>query len=358
MLEQNRSVYFAIFFLLGLGLSFIVTKITRRIANYFDIKDIPDRDRKIHTEPKPMLGGLALFLSFVIAVTAVALIGGTDEIPAVRLAGLILGGLTLIIGGILDDKYDLPATKQFLFPVMASLVVVLSGTHISYITNPFGGAIILDQYKIFDYPVFGSLVVFLWVLGMTYTTKFLDGMDGLATGISGIAGLVIFGLSLAPQVQQTTTAFLALIFAAVCFGFLPHNFFPAKIFLGEGGSTFTGFIIGVLAVISGGKIATALLVLGIPILDAVWVIVRRLWYRASPFVGDKQHLHFRLLDIGLTQRQAVLVLYFLAAAFGGVAVFLQSFGKLIALAVLTTIMLIVALTVVIIYRKKLEGQKR
>ena len=354
---ENRSIYFAIFFVASFILSFFITKIIKAVAQHFDIKDVPDMSRKIHTEPKPKLGGLALFLSFLIAVLAVAAIGGTDEIPAARLAGLLIGGLILIIGGVLDDKYDLPAVQQFVFPFLAALAVVLSGTHISYITNPFGGAIILDQYKIAGYPVYGSLLVFTWILGMIYTTKFLDGMDGLVTGISGIAGLVIFGLSLAPLVNQTTTAFLALVFAAVCFGFLPHNFFPAKIFLGEGGSTFTGFIIGVLAVISGGKIATALLVLGIPILDAAWVIVRRLWYRTSPFVGDKQHLHFRLIDVGLSQRQAVLVLYFLAAAFGGVAVFLQSLGKLIALGILTAVMVIVALTVVLIYKKKLERSK-
>ena len=210
----------------------------------------------------------------------------------------------------------------------------------------------LDQYKILGYPLLGSLVVFIWIMGMTYTTKFLDGMDGLVSGVSGIAGLVIFALSLAPQVMQTSTAFLAIIFAAVCFGFLPHNFHPAKIFLGEGGSTFTGFMIGVLSVISGGKIATALLVLGIPILDAAWVIVRRLWHGASPFVGDKKHLHFRLLDVGWSQKQTVLFLYFLSAAFGFTAVFLQSWGKLIALALLSAVMMIVALSVVFIYRKK------
>ena len=180
-------------------------------------------------------------------------------------------------------------------------------------------------------------------------------MDGLVTGISGIAGIVIFGLSLGPQVNQTSTAFLALIFASCCFGFLPFNFHPAKIFLGEGGSTFTGFMIAALAVISGGKIATALLVLGIPILDVAWVIVNRLWFGTSPFAGDKKHLHFRLLDIGLSQRQAVMFLYFLALIFGGVAVFLQSVGKLVALLALGIVMLIVAIGVVVIYQKK---QKR
>src|SRR3989338_192577 len=348
----DRELFFVVFFIGTAVFSFLLTKVIYKLALELDIRDYPDSERKIHLEPKPKLGGLAIFSSFVFALILLSFLGGTDEISAVRVAGVILGGLALVIGGGLGDKYVLPAAKQIWFPVAAALAVVLSGTHISFITNPFGGNVILDQYKLLGYPVFGSLLVFAWILGMTYTTKFLDGMDGLVSGISAIAGLVIFGLSLGPAVNQTTTAFLALIFAAAALGFLPFNFFPARIFLGEGGSTFTGFMIGTLAVISGGKIATALLVLGIPILDAAWVIVRRLWFKKSPFVGDKKHLHFRLLDIGFSQRQAVLFLYFLAAIFGFIAVFLQSLEKLIALGILAAVMLTVALSAMIIYNKK------
>lgn len=354
IISENREIFFVVFLAGTAVFSFLLTKLIYRLAVRLDIRDFPDMERKIHHEPKPKLGGVALFLSVVFGLLILSLAGGTDEISALRLAGLVLGGAILVLGGILDDKYDLHAAVQIIFPVLAAIAVVLSGTHISLITNPLGGSIALDQYKIYGYPVFGSLLVFGWILGMIYTTKFLDGMDGLVSGISGIAGFVIFALSLAPAVNQTTTAFVALIFAAASLGFLPYNFYPAKIFLGEGGSTFTGFMIGTLAVISGGKIATALLVLGIPILDAAWVIVRRLWFRRSPFVGDKKHLHFRLLDIGLSQRQAVLLLYFFAAAFGFVAVFLQSLQKLIALGILAAVMLALALTVVILYNKKNE----
>lgn len=348
---SDHVMEFVLFFLTCFAISFILTGLTRRLALFLRVHDVPNSLRKIHTTPRPTLGGIALFLAFAVGLVLLAFAGLTGEIAGPRLAAIIIGGAVLIIGGALDDKYDLPAYVQIIFPLLAAIIAVGSGIHISYITNPLGGAIVLDQYKLGTFPIFGSAVVLLWILGMTYTTKFLDGMDGLVSGIAGIAGLVIFGLSLAPAVHQTTTAFVSLVFAAVCFGFLPFNFSPAKIFLGEGGSTFTGFMIGVLAVISGGKIATALLVLGIPILDAVWVIVRRLVARASPFVGDKQHLHFRLLDIGLSQRQAVLFLYFLAAVFGGVAVFLQSLGKLIALGVLFSVMVVVAIVVVVLYRR-------
>lgn len=349
---ENKELYFLLFFLGTSILSFFITKWVRSLAERLGIHDIPDSPRKIHPEPKPKLGGLAIFFSFSISLLILALIGGTDEISQGKLAGLVIGAVILVTGGILDDKYDLPAKIQIWFPVAAALFVVLWGTHISYITNPLGGAVVLDQYKIAGYPLLGSIFVFGWILAMTYTTKFLDGMDGLVSGISVIAGLVIFWLSLTPQVQQTSTAFIALIFAGAAMGFLPHNFHPARIFLGEGGSVFAGFMIGTLAVISGGKIATALLVLGIPVLDAAWVIARRLWFGASPFVGDKKHLHFRLLDIGLSQRQAVVFLYFLSAVFGITAIFLQSRGKLLALIVLGIVMIMLATALVVLYRKR------
>ena len=352
MTAATREIYFIIFFIGAFALSNLLTRAVRKIAEHYDIADYPDLPRKIHETPRPKLGGLAVFFTFVIGVVLLAAAAGISEVSAAKIVGVVLGGLILVIGGILDDKYDLHAKHQIWFPVAASLLVVLSGTHISYITSPFGGDIILDQYKIGGYPLFGSLLVFAWILGLTYTTKFLDGMDGLTTGISAIAGLVIFGVSLSPEVNQTTTALLALIFAGAALGFLPFNFFPAKIFLGEGGSTFTGFLIAALAVISGAKIATALLVLGIPVLDAAWVIVQRLLSKGSPFRGDNKHLHYRLLDIGLTQRQAVALLYFLSAVFGFVAVFLQSLGKLVALGILSAVMVVVVIAVAAIYRKK------
>jgi UDP-GlcNAc:undecaprenyl-phosphate GlcNAc-1-phosphate transferase len=159
-------------------------------------------------------------------------------------------------------------------------------------------------------------------------------------------------LALVLFIPQPEAALLAFIFAGASFGFLRWNFHPAKIFLGEGGSTFAGFMLGALSIVAGGKIATALLVMGIPVLDVVWVIVRRILFGASPFVGDRKHLHFRLLDIGLSQRKSVAFLWLLSLLGGVIALSLQSFGKLIALIVLSLIMLVIAVTVVALYKKK------
>jgi len=273
ILLANRELFFLLFFFGALILSFLLYPLIQRLSVFFGVLDEPNLDRKIHPGPIPSMGGFLIYLTFLSGLVILALLGGSDEISGVKGAGILLGGAVLIVGGVLDTKYNLPPSRQIIFTSLAALIVVLSGSHISYITNPLGGEIILDRLKVAGFPVLGSLVVFAWMLGMTYTTKFLDGMDGLATGIAGIAGIIIFALSLSPDVNQTTTAFLALIFAGASFGFLRFNWHPAKMFLGEGGSTFIGFMIGALAVISGAKIATALLVLGIPVLDAAWVIL-------------------------------------------------------------------------------------
>ena len=168
-----------------------------------------------------------------------------------------------------------------------------------------------------------------------------------------IAAIIIFALSLTNDVAQPETALLSIIFAGALAGFLIFSFHPARIFLGEGGSTFIGFILGVLAIISGAKIATALLIMGVPLLDVAWVIIRRVFKeKRSPFWADKKHLHFRLLDMGLSHRQAVTFLYVVTGMFGITSLFLSTKGKLIALVVLSIVMVLLALFLVWIYKRK------
>ena len=232
------------------------------------------------------------------------------------------------------------------------MIVVFSGigVGIKFISNPFGAPINLD-FALLGVPASG-IFIFLWMLGMMFTTKFLDGLDGLVAGIGLIAGLTLFALSLTDSVQQPITASLAIILVGALAGYLVYAFHPASIFLGEGGSTLIGFILGVLSVILGGKIATALLVMGIPILDVAWVILQRLWSRKSPFRGDRLHIHFKMIDLGFSQRQIALLLYALSAGFGFTAVFLQSMGKLVALGILFAIMGVMVLGVLYAYKRK------
>lgn len=348
-------IYF-VSFALAFFISFVATFLVSRIAVRKKIVDYPDSERRFHKSPTPTLGGFAVFISFFLVSLAIGIFSGYllgGNIPIRVLTGIWAGGFILMIGGYLDDRYRLPASYSIIFPVLASLTVVFSGVQAVSIHNPFNGQILqVSDFMIFGTPLLSAIIVFLWTIGMTYTTKLLDGMDGLVTGISAIAGIVLFGLSLTPDVLQPQTALLAIIFAGSMLGFLILNFHPAKIFLGEAGSTYAGFMLAVLSIVSGGKIATAVLVMGIPILDAVWVILQRIFNRQSPFKGDRRHLHYKLTDIGFSEPQAVLFLYALTGMFGVTALFLQSLGKLIALGILVAVMVALVTFIFVMYKIK------
>ncbi|PIS42251.1 MAG: hypothetical protein COT24_04270 [Candidatus Kerfeldbacteria bacterium CG08_land_8_20_14_0_20_40_16] len=359
--------FYLIPFLAAFLITVLMTPLVRRFALNRNIVDDPHiyPERKIQSKSVPLLGGIAIFLSFSIVLLFYTfftdrILGGYMLLK--HIMGIILAGTLLMVGGYLDDKYDLKPQKQIIWPLIASLVIVASGIGIPYITNPFGGTLYLDTVKIelfniggipYYFTLWADLLVFIWLLLMVYTTKFLDGLDGLVPGVGAIGSFVIFVLSLTKTVAQPETALVSIILGGALLGFIFFSFHPARIFLGEGGSTFIGFMLGVLAIISGAKIATALLIMGIPILDAIWVVLRRvLKEKKSPFWGDKKHLHFRLLDIGLSHRQAVLFLYLVTLLFGVTSLFLKTKGKLAALIVLLIIMLTLAISLVLVYRYK------
>ncbi len=326
-------------------------------------------DRKIQSKPTPLLGGMAIFIASCLVTTLYVIFSnrllGGYMLPK-YLVGIGLAGLLLMIGGYLDDRFHLKPSRQILWPILACLVVVGAGIGVTYITNPFGGVWQLDSIKwnIFSFDgtpyhftLWADLFAFLWLMGMMYTTKFLDGLDGLVSGIGVIGSVILFFLSLGKEVAQPETALLASIFAGACLGFLFFNFHPAKIFLGEGGSLFVGFMLGVLSIISGAKIATALLIMGIPILDVAWVIIRRVFFeKKSPFsTADRKHLHFRLLDVGLSHRGAVLLLYTISLCFGAVALFSGTKQKVIAMFILCLVMVALGVFVLRHYGKKVTN---
>lgn len=345
----------SLFHLAPLFISFVLALVfvypVRHFANKYNIADVPV-PRKVHDKVMPLMGGVAVFLSFIISIFIFwnRLLDGVIE--AKHLLGIILASFVIMIGGVIDDKCNLRARYQILFPILATIIAIIAGIGIKYITNPFGGFIHFDQYKIllfwydglpYYFTVIADLFTFAWLLGMMYVTKLLDGLDGLASGIGIIGSFIIFFVSLFWDVADSATSILALIFAGALLGFLIWNWHPAKIFLGEGGSVLIGFILGVLAIISGGKIATALLVMGIPILDVAWVIIRRLFFNHGRIAqADKKHLHHRLLDIGLSHRQAVVFLYVITGIFGLISISQQTVGKITTLGILALFMVILA----------------
>lgn len=355
-------------FLIAFLGSVILTPVVIFSANRLNILDRPNSERKIHTKPIPLAGGVSVFLSFALTTMLYVFalnteLFGRGYVEKQDVIGILLAGMLLIIGGVLDDRYNLSWNKQIVFSVFAVLVILGFGVNISTITNPLGGLVRLDQIAISLFEINGNVVsfllladvlTFLWLLGMMYTTKLLDGMDGLVTGLTVIASILLFFVSLRSDLMQYDTALLAIILCGSALGFLIFNWHPAKIFLGEGGSLFCGFMLGVISIIAGGKISTALLVMGIPILDVLWIIMRRsLVERKSPFRHpDKKHLHFRLLDAGLTQRKVVLLYYFFALAFGSSIFFIQGKQKLVALLILFLVMVMMALLLVFKYNRK------
>lgn len=338
-------------FLFSFILSIIFTLGVKRIAIYFKIVDNPDGQaggRKIHTRPIPLLGGLAIFAAYFIVLFIFSARFLSGNLHYSHLIGFFVGALIIMIGGALDDRYNLKPYQQIIFPLLAILAVILGGVEITRITNPYGA-----YFNLKSIALISPLLISVWLLGMMYTTKLLDGVDGLVTGVSGIGALVIFLFTLTTRYYQPDIAFASIVLVGATAGFLIFNWNPAKIFLGEGGSLLLGYILGVLAIISGGKIAIALLVMGIPILDVFWTILRRLLKGKNPFrFADRKHLHHRLLDIGLSQKKTVFIFYAFSLFFGLSGLFLQSRGKFLTLIILLLIMLFTVIIFWYLDRKK------
>lgn len=348
---------FGIFLLAGSAMAFLgaffLTPAVAALARAVGAVDHPAGERKKHGRDVPLLGGLAIFAPLTVVLLLFieqGVFNGSlfnPAIPTRAIIGLLLGGAILMIGGYLDDRYNLKPAVQFLFPLTAALTAVACGIHIPYVRSPFGDGILSFEAARVALP-FGSMLwpadplTVVWLLILMYTTKFLDGLDGLVTGLTGIAAIVMFFVALRPEVGQTATAILAMVIAGAFIGFLPWNWSPARVFLGEGGSLFAGFAIGILAVISGSKVATTLLVLGIPLLDLIGVILQRVAHRLPPTRGDRSHLHFRLVDAGMSVPAAVLSLYAIALVFGLVGLFAQTRTKAVAFAMLVVLMISVA----------------
>lgn len=287
--------------------------------------------RKVHKKPIVMIGGIAIVIAVATVLYASAFFV-PEMLPLLsfeKWITLLFATIIIFIVGTIDDRYNLSPRVQIIGPVLASLLVCVAGIVVGNVTNPAGGVISFSQY-----PVIAGVLTFCWLMGMMYSTKLLDGLDGLSTGLSGIGALMIFALTQTSQFYEPRVGFTAIVFAGACLGFLMINFHPARAFLGEGGSLFVGFALAILSILSGSKIATALLVMGLPIIDVARVMVSRKLRGRSIAQGDDQHLHHLLLANGMSHRSAVIFYYVVGLSFGLLALFLQSKGKIILLAII------------------------
>ena len=353
----------AIAFLIAFIISMMLTPYTIKIAEKIGAVDVPKDKRRMHTREMPKFGGPAVIIGFLVSIIYLLIVmsieGSIDlfspEQYGIKLIGLFLGIVVITIVGIIDDTKTLKPLPKLLGQILAAVIVVAFGTQIEHITIPF-------LYKIGLSEAFSIFLTIVWIVGITNAINLIDGLDGLSSGItliSCISLLIIFSLNESPLIAIILIT--ALIGALV--GFLPFNFAPAKTFIGDTGSNFLGFMLSVISILGIAKtytiavIVLPVIVLGLPIFDVFFAIIRRIIKGKSlkaVFKADKGHLHHKLVAKGFSQKQAVLILYGISAAFGMFAVILFDSGILKALSFLLMVIAAVAIGYRNLFRTKPE----
>ncbi len=311
-------------------IALIATPLIRRVVTHMEIVDLPEA-RRVNVAPVPRAGGLAIAAAFLIAgAIFVALNSGGRWVPepltmqASDLVALFLGGAVAAGVGAIDDLYDLRPRWQFVGQLGLAALAIVLGIGVDIIANPFGSGVIRFS------PLFSVGFTAFWIIGMINSINWIDGLDGLSSGIALIAAVTLGLISLTTQVGQPLIAVLCFALAGALAGFLRWNFHPASIFAGTSGVQFVGYTLAVLSILGSAKVAVALLVLGVPIIDTFWIIVRRVGQGRSPFAADRSHIHHRLLDLGLSHRDTVLVIYGICAMLGLIAMLVSEVTQLYA----------------------------
>ena len=311
--------------ILALIVSFIITFIVTPVVKSFAVQvgaiDVPDKKRHIHSHPIPRMGGLAIFIGFLLAVLLFANI-------TTQVRGILLGAILIAVVGAIDDIINLNAWLKFGIQLIAAVIAVLSGVIINVVTNP----LLITSGQAITIGVLAVPVTILWIVGVTNSVNLIDGLDGLACGVSAIASLSMLVVSMLVSTSNSNVATILAALCGACLGFIPYNLNPAKIFMGDTGALLLGYILATASVIGMFKfyaIVTFILpvlALAVPLSDTIFSFFRRVLHGQSPFKADRGHFHHRLLDMGLNQKQAVAVLYAISAILGLAAVLLTSTG--------------------------------
>jgi UDP-GlcNAc:undecaprenyl-phosphate GlcNAc-1-phosphate transferase len=343
---------FLIVFILALGIALLLNPVMARLGRRWGIVSIPGGRRINEGDVKRVskLGGVSLYLGFTITVLLAQFlpVPRLDPYEVIRLMGLLLGGTVIFVVGILDDIFHFSSFPQFLGQFLAVGIAIAFQIFIEMLNNPFSG----QQTDPWPFIVTVTLS-FFWMVLMMNTVNWLDGIDGLAGGIAFIAGAMLF-INSAFRVTppQTSVSLLPLALMGCSLGFVLYNFYPARIFMG-GGAQYLGYLLATLSIIGGAKMATILLVMGLPLIDVIWQVINRLRQGKSPFEGDRGHVHFRLLDLGFSQRQIAIYYYFFCAFFGVLTLITESqLFKFLALGVM---LVLVSLGFMILNRSRQAG---
>jgi UDP-GlcNAc:undecaprenyl-phosphate GlcNAc-1-phosphate transferase len=335
---------------LAMLISFAATPLVKRLAYKIGAVDVPKDGRRMHDHPIPRLGGLAIFIAFMISVLLFA------EIDR-PLRGIMLGSCLIVAVGIVDDSHPLGAGVKFILQIVAALIAVSQGVVIEAIANPFsfGG----ESYL--EFGVFSIPITVIWIVAVTNSVNLIDGLDGLADGVSTISALAMLIIALMLGNLEMATICAALVGA--CLGFIPYNRNPAQIFMGDTGATFLGYILATVSVTGLFKLYAVIsfvvpfIILGFPIFDTASAFTRRILKGQNPMKADRSHTHHKLIDMGMSQKQAVAVLYQVSGVLGIFAVMIVTSGYL-KVALCAVALIATAYTVTYIARLPHEKAKK
>lgn len=314
------GVYYLLGFIIALVLALVLTPLVKKLAFLVGAIDTPNH-RKVHTKVMPRLGGLAIFLGFIGSFFAIVTILPSDIMVPWQLnfvKAVIVGGTIIIITGALDDRFELSAKVKFLLQIIAACVVVfVFDVQIHFVNMPFGS----NMQHLVEW--ISIPITILWIVGVTNAINLIDGLDGLAAGVSGIGILTILVMAIITGMQPVILLSVLLIGSIA--GFMKYNFHPAKIFMGDSGALFLGFCIAMLSLYTFKQVTLVslvipLLIIGVPLSDTLFAIIRRLSNRKPIWVADKGHLHHRLQDLGFSHRKTVLIIWGVSAVFGTLAI--------------------------------------
>ena len=310
---------------MALGVAFIISFIATPVVKSFAVQvgaiDIPDAKRHIHKRPIPRMGGLAIFIGFLLSVLFFAEI-------STQVRGILIGAILIVVVGAIDDVLNLNAWLKFGIQIIAAVIAVLSGVIINVVSNP----LLITSQQAATIGALSVPVTIIWIVGVTNSVNLIDGLDGLACGVSAIASLTMLFVAMLVSDANSNAAIVLACLCGACLGFIPYNLNPAKIFMGDTGALLLGYILSTVSVIGMFKFYAVItfvlpmLALAVPLSDTIFAFTRRILHGQSPFHADRGHFHHKLLDMGLSQKQAVAVLYAVSAIIGLSAVLLTSTG--------------------------------
>ena len=333
----------------ALVVALVATPVVKNLAIRVKAVDVPKDGRRMHDHPIPRMGGLAIFLGFLLSTLIFVPMSSS-------MRGMLLGAVIIVVLGIFDDIYSLRAMFKFVVQIIAALVAVLSGNVIETLSNP--NVFSADPY--WNLGILAVPATVIWIVAITNAVNLIDGLDGLACGVSTISSMTLLVIALV--VSEGNVAILMAALAGGCIGFLPYNMNPAKIFMGDTGSTFLGYILAVVSIQGLFKFYTIIsfavpfLMLGLPIFDTCFAFIRRIAHGQSPMHADRGHIHHRLIDMGLNQKQAVATLYVISGILGLSAVVLTTGGEAKAMLLLIALCVVAVVAARVVFPKEVKEE--